>query len=175
VQKRRVRQRYFVPKELRYSVAIMVIFSMLAGVLFIYLAKALGGLMAGSVLPFVLILAGYFLIVVLFTLLFSHRFIGPFERLKLELKLFRAGDHDRRLNLRKNDDIYIRSFIIEINHLLADYEKAHRARGDLIKAIDFELMDMIAAIEKKDLTRDEQIGLLVSFHRKVKTLVEKSG
>ncbi len=171
---RKKRQRYFVPKELRYSIAFIVIWSLLAGVVLIYLAKALGGLIHQNVLPFVLIMAGYAAVVVIFTMIFSHRFIGPFERLKLQMRLILSGDYERRLQVRKNDDVYIRSFIGEVNNLLDSYERKHRSRAELAKGIDSELIDLVSILENKGLTREDQIEQIARFHSRVKEMVKVS-
>lgn len=169
---KKTRQKYFVPKELRYSIAFIVIWSLVAGVILIYLAKQLGGFLQDEILPFVVIMLGYSLVVVIFTMIFSNRFIGPFERLKLEIRLVLAGDYDRRLVLRKNDDIYIKSFISEVNRLVDEFERQNHWRRELIKAIDSELIEMIAVIEEQELSREEQIGRIVTFHNRIKRILE---
>lgn len=143
---RKIQKRHFVTKELRYSIGFIVIWSLLAGVIFIFLAKELRKVIHHEIVP-VIIIVGYGVIVVLLTLFFSHRFIGPFERLKMEMRLILAGDYNRRLHIRQKDDLYIRSFIAEINILLDGFEKMHIKREDLLKGVGLELERLVATLQ----------------------------
>jgi len=171
-----MRQKYFIPKELRYSIAFIIISSLVAGVFIIYLAKAVGGLLdeQGS-LPIILIMLSYGIIVIIFTLIFAHRFIGPFERLKMEVRLIRSGNYDRRLRIRGRDDLYIKSFLDEINLLLEECQRIHSTKGDFAKEIDAELMGLLAMMEKGECTKERLMEALLLFRDKVRSITGKTG
>ncbi len=170
--KRSIRQKYFVTKELRLSIALIILWSLLITAFFTYFAKELSGKIGHGLLLFVIIMVGYIAIVLVLTMLFSHRLIGPFQRLKTEIKLIGTGDYHRRLNLRGNDDIYIKSFILEINKLLDDFEHMHIYKEGLIRQIDSELIDMISTIEKGESSREKLRESILDFHKKLKSLAE---
>lgn len=170
--KKGMRQKYFVTKELRLSIALIILWSLLITAFFTYFAKELSGKIGHGTLLFVIIMVGYILIVIVLTMLFSHRLIGPFQRLKTEIKLIGAGDYHRRLNIRNNDDIYIRSFVTEVNKLLDDLEKMYNYKQDLIRNIDSELIKLISNIEKNEPSKEKLREAVLEFHEKLKLLAE---
>ena len=155
MQKKTVRQKYFVSKELRISIALIILWSLLVTAFFTYFAKELGEKIGNGTLLFIIIMLGYLIIVVVLTMFFSHRLIGPFQRLKMEMKLIRSGDYHRRLNVRKSDDIYIMSFVTEVNKILAELEKAQRNNEYLIEHIDSELISIISVIEEGEVSKEK--------------------
>ncbi|NOZ68517.1 MAG: hypothetical protein GXP46_04585 [Deferribacteres bacterium] len=167
---RKLRQKYFVTKELRLSIAIIILWSLLITAFFTYFAKELSERIGDGTLLFVIIMAGYILIVIVLTMLFSHRLIGPFQRLKTEIKLITSGDCHRRLKIRNNDDIYIRSFILEVNRLLDDFEKMHRCTESLIRHIDSELLNILSYIEEGEPSKEKLRETVLAFHKKLKAL-----
>ncbi len=170
MSKRSITQKYFVTKELRLSIALIILWSLLITAFFTYFAKELSGKIGHGLLLFVIIMVGYIAIVIVLTMLFSHRLIGPFQRLKTEIKLIGAGDYHRRLNLRGNDDIYIKSFIQEINKLLDDFEQMHNYKEGLISQIDSELISIISSIEQGDSSKEKMRESVLGFHKKLKSL-----
>ena len=173
MQKKIVRQKYFVSKELRISIALIILWSLLVTAFFTYFAKELGEKIGNGTLLFVIIMAGYLIIVIVLTMFFSHRLIGPFQRLKMEMKLIRSGDYHRRLNVRKSDDIYIMSFVTEVNKILAELEKAHHNNEYLNKHIDSELINIISVIEEGDVSKEKLRESILAFHKKLKALSGK--
>lgn len=167
------KQKYFVTKELRISIALIILWTLLVTAFFTYFTKELGERIGHGSLLFVVVMAGYIVIVVVLTLLFSHRLVGPFQRLRTEMRLIRAGDYQRRLNVRNNDDIYIRSFIIEVNELLEELDKTGLSRKDLIECIDSEMMGVIAVLESGEISKDTLRERVLSCHRKLKALAQK--
>ena len=53
----------------------------------------------------VLILPGIILIIIFLALVISHRFAGPIERLENDLDEIIAGDYERKIHVRKRDDL----------------------------------------------------------------------
>ncbi len=172
--KKKFKQKYFVTRELRLSIALIILWSLLITAFFTYFAKELSGKIGHGLLLFVIIMVGYIAIVFVLTMLFSHRLIGPFQRLKTEMKLIGAGDYHRRLNLRTNDDIYIRSFIQEINKLLDDFERMHNYKEGLLRQVDAELISIISDIEKIEPSKESMREAVLNFHRKLKSLAEEN-
>jgi len=168
-----LKQKYFVAKELRLSIALIILWSLLATAFFTYFAKELGEKIGHGTPLFIIVMLGYIVIVVVLTLLFSHRLIGPFQRLKTEMRLIRAGEYHRRLNLRTNDDIYIRSFIKEVNIMLNEFEKVQHYRHDLVKHIDSDLIHIITLIEEGESSRDILRERVLAFHKKLALLAER--
>jgi nitrogen fixation/metabolism regulation signal transduction histidine kinase len=177
-QKRHVRRRYYVAKELRLSVAVIVLWSLLAVGFFTLVAKEVVSRVAAEwgtgylLLAFLLVMLGYAGIITFFTMHFSNRFLGPFERLKLEMQRIRAGEYHRRLSVRKNDDGYIRSFIAEVNKMLDDYEHTCRFREQALRTLDSELLNIISTLQQGQLSRDEQRAALLRLHEKLKAALE---
>ena len=173
MNKKQVRQKYFVSKEIRTSIALIILWSLLVTAFFTYFAKELGEKIGSGTLLFVIIMLGYLFIVVVLTMLFSHRLVGPFQRLKTEMRLIVTGDYHRRLNVRTSDDIYIRSFISEVNRILEDYARVRMCNDELIQYIDSELMHMISLIEEGEYSREKLREHVMGFHKKMKSSEEK--
>ena len=172
MSKKSLRQKYFVTKELRLSIALIILWSLLITAFFTYFAKELSSKIGHGFLLFVIIMVGYIVIVLVLTMLFSHRLIGPFQRLKTEIKLIGAGDYHRRLNIRTNDDIYIKSFIHEVNKLLDDFEQMHNYKEGLIRQVDAELINIISDIEESEPSKGEMREAVLDFHKKLKSLAD---
>jgi hypothetical protein len=168
-----MKQKYFVPKELRLSIAIIVLWALLISSFFTYIAKEYGGKIGHDTLLFAIIMAGYIVIVFVLSMLFSHRLLGPFQRLKTDIRLIVSGDYQRRLKIRQNDDIYIRSFLIEVNNLLDDFEKMHNYKENVVKYIDMEILDMISAIEEGGPSKEKLREEILYFHKRIKNMSEE--
>lgn len=165
-------KRHFVSNELRYSIALIVIASLATGIIFILLAKALGMVINHVYVP-VIVMAGYAVIVVLLTMVFTHRFIGPFPRMKMELRIILGGQYSKRLRARTRDDIYIRSFIEELNLFLDEFEKMNRLKQEFIKSIDADLEALSSCIGTADMTKEELVKTIQNCRANVGELLKK--
>lgn len=168
-----IKQRFFMAKELRLSISLIVIWSLLAGIIFAYLTKELGARIEHGVFSFIVVFLGYVIIVVVLALFFTHRFIGPFERLKMEMKLILTGNYHRRLSLRNSDDFYVRSFVLEVNKMLDEFERKSFDKEGFRKSIDSELLHVMTLIEKEHVSKDKLREALLSFHGKMESLLKK--
>ncbi|HBG93131.1 MAG: hypothetical protein A3J81_01410 [Nitrospirae bacterium RIFOXYB2_FULL_43_5] len=168
-----VKQIFFMAKELRLSIALIVIWSLLAGIIFTYVTKELGAKIEHGVFSFIAVFLGYVVIVIVLALFFTHRFIGPFERLKMEMKIILAGNYHRRLHIRTSDDFYIKSFISEMNKVLDEFERKSFDKEGFRKTIDAELLHVMALIEKEHVSKDKLREALLSFHGKMESLLKK--
>ncbi len=171
---RSVSRRFYKVKDLRLSIALIVIWSLLAGILFTYVTKEVGARIQHGVISFLVVFLGYVFIVVLFTLFFTHRFIGPFERLKMELRLILAGNYHRRLCVRVSDDFYIKSFIFEINKLLDVFEKKRFDKELFRKNIDSELLHLISLVEKDGVPKEKLRETFLAFHEKLEFMLKSA-
>ncbi|MDO8747438.1 MAG: hypothetical protein Q7J70_07245 [Thermodesulfovibrionales bacterium] len=176
MEKRRakeLKQRFFMAKELRLSISLIVIWSLLAGIIFTYVTKELGARIEHGVFSFIAVFLGYVIIVVVLALFFTHRFIGPFERLKMEMRLVLTGNYRRRLSVRNSDDFYVRSFVLEVNKMLDEFEKKSFDKEGFRKNIDSELLHVMALVEKEHVSKDKLREALLSFHEKMESLLKK--
>ncbi|MEE8329944.1 MAG: hypothetical protein V3R54_08450 [Thermodesulfovibrionia bacterium] len=171
MDKKKIRAKHFSFKELRFSIAYMVLWSLLTVAFFTYLAIELGEKVENRPLYFILVLAGYASIVIFLTLIFTHRLIGPFERLKVELKIILSGEYHRRLCTRTKDDLYISSFILEVNKLIDHLEKMYNCNEGFRKKIDSDLSNIHSILEKKETSKEELREAIISSLKKVEGLV----
>ncbi len=168
---KKFRQRYYISKELRYSVALMVLWSFLSVGLFFLFAKKLTGSFEPNIITFAIVLFGYGIVCFVMTSVFSHRLIGPFERLKAELRMIIEGDYKRRLKIREKDDIYIRSFINEVNRLIEEHERLRNFSDEFYHEVLSGLSDLIYRIEKEEeCTLEAKKELLLNIHKKLSEL-----
>lgn len=174
MEKKITRQKFFMARELRLSISLIVIWSLLAGILFTYLTKVLGTGTEHGLLSFIAVFLGYVIIVIILAMFFTHRFIGPFERLKMEMKLILGGQYSRRLRTRGNDDLYIRSFISDVNKILDRFETKCLDKEEFRKRLDSELLHIIALVEKEDIPKEKIREVLLTFHDKIESLLENS-
>ncbi len=164
--------RHFVSRELRYSVAFIVIASLVAGIGFIVLAKAINAVVSPEAVTIV-IMVGYAALVFLLTMVFAHRFVGPFQRLKMEIRLILGGNYSGKLKIRKRDDPYIKSFIEEINHLLNEFEKMHLLKESLIKTVDEDLEALSDSLNTRSMTKEELLETIESCRNKTRETLKK--
>src|SRR3970282_2624624 len=85
---KRLRQHYFVARELQITVALLVVLALLGGAFLQSVSSALNeylGLTTPTLTIFLTI--GYIAIVALLAIFFAHRFIGQFKRLVYEMKI----------------------------------------------------------------------------------------
>ena len=174
MDKRKVRQKYFALKELRFSIAHMVLWALLSVAFFTYTAIEIGGRIERGPAYFIIVVIGYALIVIILTLIFTQRFLGPFERLKTELKLIRTGNHHRRFHVRTKDDFYLRSFITEVNKVLEGLEEITGSKEELHKKINSELSNIKTIIERKEISKEELTEAVISFNKRVEDLLRES-
>jgi len=113
LKSRIMKQRYFTARELQFSIALLVVLALLAGIFLQAVSSALISYygMATPALGIMLVI-GYVGIVVILAVFFTYRLIGPFKRLEYEMKLIQSGNLMKRLSVRSQDDLHIKNFII---------------------------------------------------------------
>jgi sensor histidine kinase YesM len=167
------RTEYVVSKELRLSIAVMLLWALLITGFFTYIASGLGEHIGSSYLLFGIIMIGYLAIIVALSIFFSHRILGPFQQLNTELRLIMSGDYHRRLNVRNTDDLSVKSFVNEVNKLLNKYEEMYISRRDVVKHIDTESLGLILAVKEGCNSPEELQNLIIESHKRLKALLEK--
>jgi len=165
------RQRFFVPKEIRMSIALIVLWSFLAVGFLMFLAKELGGLLGGlGLISFITVMCGYAIVVVILTVSFSHRLFGPFKRLNGEIDEILKGDSQRRLRVRAKDDVQIRTFISQVNRLLDELEHARRFNDDFRVRLQSEITEALSQLNRGKLTEEDIRDLFSSLRKKASAL-----
>ena len=164
------RKTYVVSKELRLSIAVMLLWALLITGFFTYIASGLGDKIGSSFILFAIIMVGYLAIIVSLSIFFSHRILGPFQRLKTELRLIISGNRDRRLKVRKKDDLYMKSFVDEVNNVLNDYEGMHIHRKKMTKHIDSEFLDLLSIVKEGGKAPEELQDSILECHKRLKSI-----
>ncbi|HHD11935.1 MAG TPA: hypothetical protein ENK42_05795, partial [Deltaproteobacteria bacterium] len=78
-KEKKVRQRYFVARELQFSIALLVIIALLGGIFLQSVSVALSGYLKLKTPTVGIFLAiGYIIIVTILSIVFTHRLVGPF-------------------------------------------------------------------------------------------------
>ncbi len=145
------KQRYFAARELHFSIAMIVVLSLLGGICLQTVSSALVSYYQfNTVFVGILLILGYAALVVLVAVFFTYRLIGPFRRLEYELKLISAGDLSRRLSIRNKDDLHIRNFTKYANNLIARFEVMSRDYNTLSSTVSKEIDEIHKEIEKRD-------------------------
>lgn len=118
------KQRYFMARELQFSIALIIVLALLGGIFLQAVSSALISYwgLETTALGFFLII-GYILLVVLLAVFFTHRLIGPFKRLEYEMKLIQAGNLAKRLSIRSQDDLHVRKFVKHINSFVSRFQE----------------------------------------------------
>lgn len=152
--------RFFTSRELRVSLMLIILISFLSAVVFMYLIKVFGGtIREHSMLSFAVVMLGYAAVVWFLTMFFTHRFIGPFERLRYELGIVIAGDFKRRLKVRRQDDGYVRAFVDDVNKVIELLEENDQRAADTQRDLYSDLTRIINKMTADDPRRKELTAL----------------
>lgn len=139
--------KHFTPRELQFSISILVVAALIGGILLqtvSYSLMSLAGL--GVVSASVILVSGYVLLVSTLSVSFSHKLMGPFKRLEYEMKLIADGESGRRLSVRTNDGLAVVSFVKNANRMIgvfdersAEYKRIAGALSARVNAVNEEL------------------------------------
>jgi nitrogen fixation/metabolism regulation signal transduction histidine kinase len=175
MKEKKIRTKYFNLKEVRLSIAHIILWSLLTIGFFTYLTIEVGEKIERGPLYFFAVIVLYIVILVILTMYFTHRFFGPFERLKMQMRVIRSGDHQLRLTVRTHDDIYIRSFILEANKLIDSLETMHVVQKELLEKVREDLAHFRSLSEGGNISQEELKKALVSFSEKIEMLLKNEG
>ncbi|MBI5235038.1 MAG: hypothetical protein HY886_02185 [Deltaproteobacteria bacterium] len=167
--KRAVIQRCFSARELQFTIALLTIIALVSGIFLQALSAALithYGLHA-AFLGFFLVL-GYVVIVLLLSVFFTHRLIGPFKRIEYEMKLISKGELSRRITTRANDDLHVKNFVGYANEFIANFENMSKDYNILNSTVSKKLDELGAELSKESFDcarlKDEIASLRQHIH-----------
>lgn len=168
------KQRYFAARDLQFSVALLVVLALLGGIFLQTLSTALIGRYGSStaILGAFLII-GYLLIVILIAVFFTHRLVGPFKRLEYEMKMISAGELNKRLSIRSQDDLHIRNYVRYTNNFISKFEEMSKEYNRLNSTIIKRLEEIDRELSKKDFDCERVKAELSAFHKELHALREK--
>lgn len=138
------KQRYFMARELQFSLAFIIVLALLGGIFLQAVSSALISYWQINA-PFLgfFLITGYAAIVILLAVFFTHRLVGPFKRLEYEMKLIMAGNLSKRLSIRTHDDLHIRNFVKYVNGFLSRFEEMsgeyNRLNSTVITKLDMAI------------------------------------
>lgn len=146
---KRVRQRYFAARELRVTIAVLVVLALLGGAFLQSISVSLSTYF-GFTTPFlsIFLTIGYIIITAVLAVSFAHRFLGPFKRLEYEMKIITSGELDKRLTIKARDDLYVRNFVAYVNKFIENFENMSKDYNKLHSAISIQMDDIINKIER---------------------------
>jgi len=97
----------------------------------------------------VFLIIGYIILVIILSLFFSHRLIGPFKRLEYEMKLLSRGDISRRLSIRSQDDLHIRNFVRYANIFIDKFVAMNNEYDKLNSVVSGKMEEMSVELSKE--------------------------
>jgi methyl-accepting chemotaxis protein len=158
--KKKIRQRFFVARELQATIAILVVIALLGGIVLQFASKTLTDYL-GLDTPYltVFLMAGYIGIIVFCALFFTHRLIGPFKRLEYEMKWIANGELERRLSVRGRDDFHVRSFVSEVNSLIDKFEEMSLDYNKFNSALTQCIDDVAEKLDSEDPSSEVKVSL----------------
>lgn len=174
IKTEKIRQRYFVARELQITVALLVVLALLGGAFLQSVSRALNeylGLTTPTLTIFLTI--GYIAIVALLAIFFAHRFVGPFKRLEYEMKTVANGALDKRLTVRTRDDLHVRNFVSYVNEFIENFEDMSKDYSKLHSTLSIQMSDIIRKLEKGQYNADEIKETIKTLQKNIHELREK--
>lgn len=173
-REKKIRQNYFVAKELQITIALLVVLALLGGTFLQSLSEALSSHFGFKTSALTIFLAiGYIAIIAFLAVFFAHRLLGPFKRLEYEMKKITGGEFDKRLSVRAKDDLYVRNFVAHVNTFIESFENMSKDYNRLHSALSAEFADIIRKIEKGGHNPEEIKETLKTLRKHVHELREK--
>jgi hypothetical protein len=168
-------QRYFVAKELQFSIALIAVLALLGG---IFLQAASSALIDywGFRTPLLggFLILGYVILVIILAMIFSYRLIGPFKRLEYEMKLLAGGDTSRRLSIRSQDDLHIRNFVKYANVFIEKFVKMNAEYDSLNTTVSKKMEEIAVELSKEPFNCEKIQGELRTLQQQIEALQRKS-
>ena len=168
------KQRYFATRDLQVSVALLVVLALLGGIFLQTFSSALLS-RYGSSTPVlgVFLIIGYFMIVVLLAVFFTHRLVGPFKRLEYEMKLISSGELSKRLSIRSQDDLHIRNFVKYNNNFISKFEEMSKEYNRLNSTVEKKMEEIGNELSKKDFDCDKVKAEISALQKEIREFREK--
>lgn len=164
-------QRYFAAKEIQFSIAMLTVLALLAGIFLQAISSALIGYW-GFKTPMlgVLLIIGYIAIVIILAMFFTHRLIGPFKRLEYEMKLIAEGNTSKRLSIRTQDDLHIRNFVCYSNVFIDKFVKMSEEYDRLNSTVSNKMDEIAVELSKEQFNCEKIQGELRTLQRQIEEL-----
>ncbi len=149
-------QRYFASRDIHFSLATLIVLTLLGGISLLVLSfwllneYGLNPVFAGAFL-----VIGYAAIVLILSVFFAERFVGPFKRLEYEIKIVSKGELEKRLSVRRGDDLHVKNFVLFLNVFISRFEEMSKEYNKLNSAISTKINFITAEMsrEKPDYER----------------------
>ncbi len=169
-----VRQRYFVAKEIQLSIALIVVWSFVAVALFLYAVRAAGLFSGGlGIFAFIVILLGYALVVIVLSIFFSHRLIGPFDRLNSEINRIVTGEVQGGLKVRTRDDPHLRTFLEHVNKIIEELDNTRRWSDYCLLQVRSRLEGLLARLQNGEVPSGECVEQLAALNKTINSIIEE--
>lgn len=171
---KRTKLKCFEEKGLQLTVAVLVVLTLLAG---ITLQMAVASVVSHYGFSFyvftIFLIAGYAVIVIVFSLFFTYRLVGPFRRLEYEMKLILKGDKERRLTSRTEDDLHLRGFIARLNDFISGCSITNMEYKKFSDSIEGKLGEIGKELSKEKCDREKIKREVHALQREVREFGEK--
>lgn len=167
-------QRYFIAKELQFSIAMLTVLALLGGIFLQAVSSALidhWGFKTPMLGVFLVI--GYIVLVLILAMFFTHRLIGPFKRLEYEMKLLAGGDLTRRLSIRSQDDLHIRNFVRFANIFIDKFVKMSEEYDALNTTVSKKMDEITVELSGEKFSCDKVQGDLRALQQQIEDLQRK--
>jgi methyl-accepting chemotaxis protein len=168
------RQRYFVSREVQLTIAILVVLALLGGIFLQSISTALinfFGLKTPALGIFLIL--GYVALVMLLSIFFSHRLVGPFKRLEYEMRNIRSGDAGKRLSVRTKDDLPVKHFIGHVNTFISRCELTTKEYDTFTRTVSASLENVIKDLSEEGCDADRVREELKSLQAEIRKFREK--
>ncbi len=171
MQKSRLqRQRYFIERDLFFQTLTLLLTVLLGGFLLLLLSKTISNYVDSSLL-FLMLFVGYFILIIFFAWSLSRKFIGPFSRLKENMKDIANGDFSLRLNVRDGDDVRIKSFVGDANRMITSFYNCLEKIKEPSQDIEKRTEKLLYQIKSKGvLTAEESLESLQDLQEDAKQI-----
>lgn len=170
-----VRQHHFAKKEIHVSVALIVVWSFVTVAVIMFVMRALGLFSGGfGVFSFIAILFFYSVAVVLLTILFSHRLVGPFERLNAEIDEMLLSDGPlKRLRIRTRDDLHVRTFVEHVNRIIEELDNSRQWSDYCLLQVRSRLGAMLNKVKSGEISPQAYKEQFEQLNEKINSLIDE--
>lgn len=171
---KKVRQIYFVARDLQFSIALLTVLALLGGIFLQAVSTALISYfnLTTPALGIFLII-GYIILVVFLSVFFTHRLVGPFKRLEYEMKLISAGELNRRLTIRAKDDLHVRNFVRYTNDFISNFEEMSKDYNKLNSTISGRLIEISRELTKEPIECEKVKQEIKELQKQIHELRER--
>ncbi|MBI1912562.1 MAG: methyl-accepting chemotaxis protein [Deltaproteobacteria bacterium] len=168
------KQRYFVARELQFSIALLIVLALLGGITLQALSSALIDYFGlNTPILGIFLIFGYVGIIVLLAIFFTHRLVGPFKRLEYEMKLISAGDIAKRLTIRNKDDLHVRNFVKYTNEFISNFEEMSKEYNMLNSTVSKKIDEITQELAKDNFDCKKLSEELIVLQKQVHKFREK--